>query len=78
MSYCCNSNALGPRKPPPKKIRIRKQCAKKITSEQYDTSYYEIDSHKTSPMKSKFDNDNIEDIPLEEPETLSAVIALEV
>ncbi|XP_032675652.1 zinc finger CCHC-type and RNA-binding motif-containing protein 1-like [Odontomachus brunneus] len=74
LSYCCSNNALGPRKPPPKKIRIRK---KNIKQEKYNTNYFDDDSDEAPAKKPKFDNDNVEDDSEEEPETLSAVIALE-
>jgi U11/U12 small nuclear ribonucleoprotein SNRNP31 len=84
LSYCCSNNALGPRKPPPKKIRIRK---KNVKQEKYNTSYFDSDSDE-STKKRKYNTDEADDISdadniesdyiEEEPETLSAVIALEV
>lgn len=90
LSYCCNNNTLGPRKPPPKKLKIRKHMKKCGNQEKYDTNIFEIstdkassvkskcDSDKSWSMKSKFDSDNDEEVSWEEPDTLSAVIALEV
>lgn len=81
LSYCCSNNSLGPRKPPPKKIRIRK---KGIKQEKCDTSYFDSDSDEgTRKCKPNTDDandaDDMEDEYIEEePETLSAVIALEV
>ncbi|XP_014473905.1 PREDICTED: zinc finger CCHC-type and RNA-binding motif-containing protein 1-like [Dinoponera quadriceps] len=74
LSYCCSNNSLGPRKPPPKKMRIRK---KNVKQEKYDTGYFDSDNEEAISKKARFDNDNIEDDSEEEPETLSAVIALE-
>ncbi|EZA60628.1 hypothetical protein DMN91_002849 [Ooceraea biroi] len=81
LSYCCSNNTLGPRKPPPKKVRIRKKGTKQ---EKCDTSYFDSDSDeatrkwKRSADADTNDTDNIEDdCAEEEPETLSAVIALE-
>ncbi|EFN77344.1 zinc finger CCHC-type and RNA-binding motif-containing protein 1 [Harpegnathos saltator] len=73
LSYCCSNNMLGPRKLPPKRAKIRN---KNMKQEKCDTNHYDSDSDEM-PKKPKYDNDNIEDDFKEEPETLSAVIALE-
>ncbi|XP_046627137.1 zinc finger CCHC-type and RNA-binding motif-containing protein 1-like isoform X1 [Neodiprion virginianus] len=41
LSYQCSQNTLGPREPPPKKIRIRKKNKDQAKG---DTSYYDSDS----------------------------------
>ncbi|XP_029165243.1 zinc finger CCHC-type and RNA-binding motif-containing protein 1-like [Nylanderia fulva] len=76
LSYGCSSNMLGPRKPPPKRVRIRK---KNVKQEKYDASYLDSDSDETTrkPRRSTNDVDEVEDDTEEEPETLSAVIAFE-
>ncbi|KAL0127927.1 hypothetical protein PUN28_003286 [Cardiocondyla obscurior] len=76
LSYCCSHNTLGPREPPPKKIRIRK---KNVKQEKYNTSYFDSDSDEVT-RKAKRNIGDIDDVDAdteEEPETLSAVIALE-
>lgn len=70
LSYCCSNNTFGPRKPPTKKVRIRR---KNIKQENTGTSYFDSDSDEAKSPRYDADND-IED----EPETLSAVIAYEV
>lgn len=77
LSYCCTNNTLGPREPPAKKVRIRK---KNVKQENYDTSYFDSDSDEATrkPKRKINDVDNDDDDTGEEPETLSAVIALEV
>ncbi|KAL6257866.1 hypothetical protein P5V15_011464 [Pogonomyrmex californicus] len=94
LSYCCSNNTLGPRKPPAKKIRIRK---KNVKQDQCKSRYVDSDSDEaTRNLKSNIDDindndndddddddddgddDNDDDVVIEEePETLSAVIALE-
>ncbi|KMQ97195.1 zinc finger cchc-type and rna-binding motif-containing protein 1-like protein [Lasius niger] len=76
LSYCCSNNILGPRKPPPKRIRVRK---KNVKQEKYDTSYLDSDSDETTrrPRRNTNDVDDVDDETEEEPETLSAVIAFE-
>lgn len=72
MSYCCSNNTLGSREPPAKRIRIRK---KNVKQEKYNTSYFDSDSDEAirKPKRNDVDDDTEE-----EPETLSAIIALEV
>lgn len=80
LSYCCTNNILGPRKPPPKKVRIRK---KNINQGKCDMSYFDSDSDEAT-KRPKYntddadDADEVNDDTEDEPETLSAVIALEV
>lgn len=76
LSYCCSNNILGPRKPPPKRVRIRK---KNVKQEKYDASYFDSDSDEATrrPRCNTNDVDDVDDDTEEEPETLSAVIALE-
>ncbi|TGZ48131.1 zinc finger CCHC-type and RNA-binding motif-containing protein 1-like [Temnothorax curvispinosus] len=76
LSYCCTNNSLGPREPPAKRVRIRK---KNVKQEKYDTSYYDSDSDEATrkPKRNIDDVYNVDDDTEEEPETLSAVIALE-
>lgn len=77
LSYCCSYNALGPRKPPPKRVRLRK---KNVKQEKYDTSYFDTDSDEEikRPRRNTNDIDDVDDDTEEEPETLSSVIAFEV
>lgn len=77
LSYCCTNNTLGSRKPPPKRVRIRKKSAKQ---EKCDTSYLDTDSDEgmKRPRCSTSYADDVDDNTEEEPETLSAVIAFEV
>lgn len=76
LSYCCSNNALGPRKPPPKRIRIRK---KNVKQEKYDTSYLDSDDSDEATKRPRRNTNDIDDDDTEEePETLSAVIAFEV
>ncbi|XP_011704237.1 PREDICTED: zinc finger CCHC-type and RNA-binding motif-containing protein 1-like [Wasmannia auropunctata] len=75
LSYCCGNNTLGPRAPPAKKIKIRK---KNVKQEKYSTSYFDSDSDDEATKKRQRDvDDDYVDDTEEEPETLSAVIALE-
>ncbi|KAL6438811.1 hypothetical protein ACFW04_003713 [Cataglyphis niger] len=77
LSYCCSNNVLGPRKLPPKRIRVRK---KNVKQEKCDTSYLDTDDSDEAtrrPKRNTYDNDNVDDDTEEEPETLSAVIAFE-
>lgn len=75
LSYCCSNNALGPRKPPPKRIRIRK---KNVKQEKYDTSYLDSDDSDEATKRPRRNTNDIDDDDTEEePETLSAVIAFE-
>ncbi|KAM0735163.1 Zinc finger CCHC-type and RNA-binding motif-containing protein 1 [Formica fusca] len=76
LSYCCSNNVLGPRKPPPKRVRIRK---KNVKQEKCDTSYLDTDSDEATrrPRRNTNDVDDVDDDTEEEPETLSAVIAFE-
>jgi len=72
---------LGPREPPAKKVRIRKKNVKQESY--YNTSYFDSDSDNEvtrKPKRNIDDTDDVDDIDdtEEEPETLSAVIALEV
>jgi len=69
---------LGPREPPAKKVRIRKKNDKQESY--YNTSYFDSDSDNEVTRKPKRNIDDVDDIDdtEEEPETLSAVIALEV
>lgn len=71
LSYCCDKNTLGERKPPPKRLRMRKKSAKQ---EKYDTSYLDTDSDEAarSPRRNDVDDTGYD---TEEPETLSAAIA---
>lgn len=75
LSYACSHNTLGPRDPPPKKIRIRK---KNKTSATHDTSYYDSDSDegvRKCRQSSHVDNNDTDDHCSDsEMETLSAVI----
>lgn len=73
LSYGCTNNMLGPRKPPPKKVRIRKKNAKQ---ENCDKSYFDSDSDEG--VRKPRNSDDLDHDSEEEPETLSAVIALEV
>ena len=67
---------LGPRKPPPKRVRVRKKNAKQ---EKYDTSYLDSDSDEAMRgPRGNTDDVDVDDDVEEEPETLSAVIAFEV
>lgn len=77
LSYCCSNNTLGSREPPAKRVRIRK---KNVKQEKCDTSYFDSDSDEgTRKLKRNIDDVNdVDDDTEEEPETLSAVIALEV
>jgi len=78
LSYCCTNNILGPRKPPPKKVRIRKRNVKQ---EKCDMSYFDSDSDDETTKRPKNyadDADENTDDTEDEPETLNAVIALEV
>lgn len=77
LSYCCSNNMLGPREPPPKKMRIRK---KNVKQEKHKMSYFDSDSDEGATKKPKRNIDDVDDDDgdaEEEPETLSAVIALE-
>jgi len=81
LSYCCSNNTLGPREPPPKKIKIRK---KNVKQKEDNTHYFDSDSDdETRKMRKRkcnindVEDHNDEDDTEEEPETLSAVIALE-
>ncbi|XP_020279552.1 zinc finger CCHC-type and RNA-binding motif-containing protein 1-like [Pseudomyrmex gracilis] len=77
LSYCCNNNMLGPRKPPPKKVKTRKKTTKQDTC---NMNY--SDSEDETIRKSKYNNDDTDnDTEKEEEEedieTLSSVIAME-
>ncbi|KYN20415.1 PREDICTED: zinc finger CCHC-type and RNA-binding motif-containing protein 1-like [Trachymyrmex cornetzi] len=74
LSYRCNNNALGPRVEPRKKIRMRKR--KLGYQSTCNTSYFDSDSASDEATKRRH-LDDVNDIIEEEPETLSAVIALE-
>jgi len=80
LSYCCSNNTLGPRKLPAKKVRIRKRHMKQ---EKCNTSYFDSDDSDEATRKRKRNIDDVDDVDdvyddtEEEPETLSAVIALE-
>ncbi|KAK2583377.1 hypothetical protein KPH14_009368 [Odynerus spinipes] len=79
LSYACSHNMLGPRDPPPKKVRIRKKSKTPTT---HDTSYYDSDSdegvRKSRKLMSNDDNDDTDDHCSEiEMETLSAAIRQE-
>lgn len=75
LSYCCKNNALGTRKPPPKKVRTRKRNVKE---EKCDMSYFDSDDSDETTKRSKYNDDDEEENDIEdEPETLSAAIALE-
>lgn len=78
LSYCCTNNTLGPREPPAKKIRIRKKNVKE-KQQKCNTSYFDSDSDEATriPKRSFDDVNDVGDETDEEPETLSAVIALE-
>ncbi|XP_011631125.1 zinc finger CCHC-type and RNA-binding motif-containing protein 1-like [Pogonomyrmex barbatus] len=61
LSYCCSNNTLGPRKPPAKKIRIRK---KNVKQDQCKSRYVDSDSDEaTRNPKNNIDdiNDNNND-----------------
>lgn len=70
LSYCCSNNMLGARKPPSKRVRIRKRNAKR---ENCSVDYFDSDSDEATKRPKHSADDNSE----EEPETLSAVIAFE-
>lgn len=78
LSYSCSHNMLGPRDPPPKKVRVRK---KNKTSVRQDTSYFDSDSDeglRTSGKSMNIENDDASDNCSEiEMETLSAAIKQE-
>ncbi|XP_012267613.2 zinc finger CCHC-type and RNA-binding motif-containing protein 1-like [Athalia rosae] len=74
LSYQCTQNTLGPREPPPKKIRIRK---KNKDQSKGDTSYYDSDSDEGLRKPGGFTGTGIDrDGEVAEPdlETLSAAI----
>ncbi|KAI4487132.1 hypothetical protein M0802_012006 [Mischocyttarus mexicanus] len=78
LSYACSHNTLGPRDPPPKKVRIRKKNKTTVT---HDTSYYDSDSDeglRKSKKSKNVDNDDTDDNCSDvEMETLSAAIEQE-
>lgn len=69
LSYKCQKNLLGEREPPPKKIRKRKKKNLDKTFDSDKLSYFD---------SSDEDDQNKEDDVVEDLETLSAAIALEV
>ncbi|XP_044014321.1 zinc finger CCHC-type and RNA-binding motif-containing protein 1-like [Aphidius gifuensis] len=79
LSYQCSQNTLGPRTPPPKKIRIRKK-SKNQTSANGPTEYYDSDSDDGLKKPRKIpaiEQDDTEEYEEEDTETLSAAIRLE-
>lgn len=78
MSYQCSQNTLGPREPPPKKIRIRN---KNKDQPKGDTSYYDSDSDEGLREPNRLRNDGTvyeDESAVPDLETLSAAIRHEV
>lgn len=72
LSYQCSQNTLGPRAPPPKKVRVRKK--NKNSSEPSSTNYYDSDSDDGVRNPREATSAEIDDNEVADAETLSAAI----
>lgn len=73
LSYQCEKNTLGPRTPPPKKVRVRNKNKDKCEA---DTSYYDSDSEDGLRRPQEPSNRCSSDS--DEADTLSSAIKTEV
>lgn len=74
LSYQCSQNTLGPRDPPPKKMRVRKK--NRDPSDPPGTSYYDSDSDDEvrNPRQTRVVDNNVADIASEQLESWSTVV----